>query len=112
MTKNIVRLFLALIALGTLNVSCTQKGSPSNQATVLVNELMTESQAVGITVSVGVKGKIVWSQGFGYADLEQKVPVYPDRTRFRVGSVSKPMTALAVAWVPRASQSSTTRPLI
>ena len=42
---------------------------------------------------VSVNGEIVWSEGFGYADLEQQVPVYPDKTRFRIGSVSKPLTA-------------------
>ncbi|MDA0347553.1 MAG: serine hydrolase [Verrucomicrobia bacterium] len=70
--------------------------NPGDQAVALVNDWMAETQTVGITVSVGVKGEIVWSQGFGYSDLEQQVPVYPDRTRFRVGSVAKPMTATAI----------------
>ena len=89
-----------ILLLGTILLigsSCTPKPTPGDQAATLVNELMAETPAVGITVSVGVKGEIVWSQGFGYADLEQKVPVYPDRTRFRVGSVAKPMSAMAVA---------------
>ncbi|MCZ6672741.1 MAG: serine hydrolase [Verrucomicrobia bacterium] len=97
LTKNTVRLFLVFVTLCSLNVSCSRKVDPGDQASALIRELMSESQAVGITVTVGVKGEIVWSQGFGYADLEQQVPVYPDRTRFRVGNVAKPMTALAVA---------------
>lgn len=49
----------------------------------------------GLAVAVAVDGKIVWSEGFGYADLEERVPVKPT-TRFRIGSVSKPLTAIAL----------------
>jgi len=41
-------------------------------------------------------GEVVWSEGFGWADIEQQVAVTP-LTRFRIGSVSKSLTAAAVA---------------
>lgn len=50
----------------------------------------------GLQVAIGVRGKLVWSEGFGYADRERKVPV-TNETQFRIGSVSKPLTAAAVA---------------
>src|SRR5881409_3450548 len=50
----------------------------------------------GLQVAVGVDGKLVWSEGFGYADVARKIPVTAE-TQFRIGSVSKPMTAAAVA---------------
>jgi serine beta-lactamase-like protein LACTB, mitochondrial len=49
----------------------------------------------GFAVTVAVDGKIVFSEGFGYADLEQRVPVWLT-TKFRIGSVSKPLTAVAL----------------
>ena len=49
----------------------------------------------GLSLTVAVAGKIVFSEGFGYADLEQRVPVWPT-TKFRIGSVSKPLTAAAL----------------
>ena len=53
----------------------------------------------GLSVAVGLDDRIVWAEGFGWGDLEQKVPVRPS-SRFRVGSVSKPLTAalLALLW--------------
>ena len=45
---------------------------------------------------MGVDGKLVWSEGFGYADVARKIPVTA-QTQFRIGSVSKPITAAAVA---------------
>jgi len=46
----------------------------------------------GLSVAVGEDGKIIWSEGFGFADLDAKKPVTP-QTLFRIGSVSKPLTA-------------------
>src|SRR3989449_7389278 len=50
----------------------------------------------GVQVAVAVNGKLVWSEGFGYADVARKRPVTRE-TQFRIGSVSKPLTATAVA---------------
>ena len=50
----------------------------------------------GLQVAVAVGGKLVWSEAFGYADLAPEVPVTAE-TQFRIGSVSKPLTAAAVA---------------
>jgi serine beta-lactamase-like protein LACTB, mitochondrial len=50
----------------------------------------------GVQVAVAVNGALVWSEGFAYADAERKRPVTRE-TQFRIGSVSKPLTAAAVA---------------
>jgi CubicO group peptidase (beta-lactamase class C family) len=50
----------------------------------------------GLQVAVAVDGKLVWSEAFGYSDLERHISV-TRTTLFRVGSVSKPLTAAAVA---------------
>ena len=52
----------------------------------------------GLSVAVGVRGRIVWSEGFGWADIEQRVPVRTS-SKFRVGSVAKSMTAALLALV-------------
>jgi len=49
----------------------------------------------GVSVAVAVDGQIVYAEGFGYADLEQRVPVWPS-TKFRIASISKPLTATAL----------------
>ena len=50
----------------------------------------------GFALAVAVDGRIVWSEAFGYADLAAKRPTTP-ATQFRIGSVSKPLTADAIA---------------
>ena len=41
---------------------------------------------------MAIDGKIVYSEGFGYADVEERVAAWSD-TKFRIGSVSKPLTS-------------------
>jgi CubicO group peptidase (beta-lactamase class C family) len=50
----------------------------------------------GLSVTVSVDGAIVWSEQFGYADLATQAPV-TRTTRFRIGSVSKSLTAAGLA---------------
>lgn len=66
------------------------------EARAIVEKFMTDNHIPGASVTVTVRGAVVWSEGFGYADLENQVPVVPDRTLFRIGSVSKPITAAAL----------------
>lgn len=49
----------------------------------------------GLSVAVGVDGDIVWAEGFGWANLENQLPVTPE-TRFRVADASKALTSAAV----------------
>jgi CubicO group peptidase (beta-lactamase class C family) len=49
----------------------------------------------GLSVAVGAGGEIVWAEGFGWADLEKRVPVAPD-TRFRIGTASTVLPSAGV----------------
>ncbi len=61
----------------------------------IVRAGLTEQNLPGISVAVGVGGDIVWAEGFGWADLEYRVPVEP-HMRFRIGTASKALTSAAV----------------
>ena len=61
----------------------------------IVRAGLTEQNLPGISVAVGVGGDIVWAEGFGLADLENRVPVAPEM-RFRIGTASTALTSAAV----------------
>lgn len=50
----------------------------------------------GAVVTIVKDGQILTARGFGYADLDKRIPVDPERTLFRPGSVSKLVTWTAV----------------
>ncbi|MGH9840036.1 MAG: serine hydrolase domain-containing protein [Blastocatellia bacterium] len=66
------------------------------QGRTAVRAMMEMAGIPGMSVDVARNGEIIWSEGFGYADLEHRAPVTP-LTRFRIASVSKVVTAAAVA---------------
>lgn len=63
------------------------------EALSIVEQWMAENEIPGLAIAISRDGEIVWSAGYGYANMEHRVPVYPDRTRFRIGSISKSLTA-------------------
>ena len=65
------------------------------QGRQIVRAGLSEQNLPGISVAVGVGGEIVWAEGLGWADLENRVPVAPE-TRFRIGTASTVLTSAAV----------------
>jgi serine beta-lactamase-like protein LACTB len=66
-----------------------------DQGRQLVRASLTEQNLPGVSVAVGAGGELVWAEGFGWADLEKRVPVAPGM-RFRTGGVSMALTSAAV----------------
>jgi serine beta-lactamase-like protein LACTB len=66
------------------------------RARELAGELLAAAGIPGISVAVGVDGKVVWSEGFGLANLETPSAV-GTATQFRAASVSKVMTVALMA---------------
>lgn len=56
---------------------------------------LTGQNLPGLSVAVGVDGDIVWAEGLGFANHENRVPVAPE-TRFRVAGSSIPITSAVV----------------
>jgi serine beta-lactamase-like protein LACTB len=64
-------------------------------ASILIDSIKSSQKIPGFSVAVGVGDRIVWAEGFGSANVELEIPVKIN-TKFRVGSLSKTFTALAV----------------
>ena len=65
------------------------------QGRQVVRATLAEQNWPGLSVAVGGGGDIVWAEGFGWANLEHKVPVSPE-TQFRIGTMSTVLTSAAV----------------
>jgi CubicO group peptidase (beta-lactamase class C family) len=72
---------------------------PAEMEAFLDKELSREMEKhhiAGATVSVVKDGKLFFAKGYGDADLEKGIPVDPERTNFRIGSIAKLFTCTAV----------------
>lgn len=99
-------LFLAVAALGLSAAPLAAK--PADQVAVrelaqidrfidgvMAQQIMTREVA-GAVVTIVRGGRIIFNRGYGYADIEGRVPVDPARHLFRPGSVSKLITWTAL----------------
>ena len=58
----------------------------------VVTEAMARQHIAGVTVSVVQGGQVLLKKGYGFSDLNPRRAVDPDRTLFRLGSISKTFT--------------------
>ena len=57
-----------------------------------INKILKDNYAAGVAVAVVEKNKVIFSKGFGYRDIANKLPV-TDTTQFAIGSCTKAFTA-------------------
>ncbi len=62
----------------------------------VMSGLIAAGEFPGAAVLIIQDGKVVLKSGYGFADVRARQPVDPNRTRFRVASISKLITATAV----------------
>ena len=60
-----------------------------------VNSFLRKWSIAGASVAIAKDGKLVYSKGFGFADTASKTMIQPF-SRFRIASISKLVTAVAV----------------
>jgi len=65
------------------------------QGRQIVRAALVEQNLPGLSIAVGTGSEIAWAEGFGWADLEKRVPVEP-QMRFRIGTASTMLTSAAV----------------
>ncbi len=70
--------------------------SAIGQAQEALRGFVESSTIPGLSVAVTVDGRIIWAEGFGWADLEQRVSARAD-TMYRIASISKSMTGAVLA---------------
>lgn len=96
--KHKINTCLLLLTICVLS-ACSQHQTSNRQAIenthTVIDSLQTNQQIPGLQLSVWKSGELLLSEGFGYADLEQNVPVTPT-TKLRIGSVSKTLTSAAL----------------
>ncbi len=61
-----------------------------------VPRLKKKYNIMGVTAAAVLQGQVVWAKGYGWSDKKSKKPVDPNKSLFRMGSISKLFTWTAV----------------
>ncbi len=96
--------FWGLISMVLLAYGCSSSSSNSQtvsfettvrETTAYIKAEMEKHNAVGLSIALVSDDKVVWSQGFGWADKENKIAATAD-TVYMLGSGTKTLTAVAL----------------
>ena len=96
MKKN---LFYLIFTSFILLISClqTDSGEKAREADKLINDFIKKNKVPGMSVTIlNSDGRLKYSQGFGFSNIENKIKVDPGNSIFRIGSFSKTLTATAL----------------
>jgi CubicO group peptidase (beta-lactamase class C family) len=86
-------LAFVLLLISTLGFS---QSKPSfSKAKSIINDYVNNRKFPSISIAVVKDGKIIWEEGFGYADRENKRKATPN-TPYYTASISKTLTATAL----------------
>lgn len=66
----------------------------------LAQKVLKDWHTAGVTIAVVEKGKVVYTGGFGYRDLDKKLPV-TENTLFAIGSCTKAFTASIIGMLDK-----------
>lgn len=61
----------------------------------ILQTFLRQHRLPGVSVAIAKQGEVVYARGFGFADIGSREIMTPDH-RFRIASISKPITAAAI----------------
>lgn len=96
MRKSFGFVFLLVFTLGVLRgLASAQNAGDLTSLDEFISSVMREWKVPGLAIAVVKDGKVIVSRGYGYRDMEKKLPVTP-QTLFAIASITKSFTVSAL----------------
>lgn len=89
MTRSIALLLLILAGRTTLPAQTADRFAPVRAT---IKRFLDSTNSASVAVAVAKDGKIIWEEGFGWANREKMIPA-TQNTMYSLASISKPFTA-------------------
>jgi CubicO group peptidase (beta-lactamase class C family) len=92
------RLFIHFIIVLVSVNSFAQSSSEDYKTDLFIGQKIKQSKIVGLAGLIIVDKKVVWSKGYGFSDVENKIPFLPT-TIINIASISKTITGTCLMQV-------------
>jgi serine beta-lactamase-like protein LACTB, mitochondrial len=105
-TKRKTGTLAAVVVFAFLGVGLAQQAVAPDHAgeiDAIVTREMQKQHIPAVTVAVGYEGQVIYSKGFGTADVENALPATAE-TLIRTGSIAKPLSAAAAMTLAEAGK--------
>ncbi|QRK04685.1 beta-lactamase family protein [Archangium violaceum] len=111
----------ALLGLGVFGSACDDRGTPPEQPRadysrlkaelgLLIKTAMTEADVAGLSIALVDGQEVVWSRGFGFANVAERTPATPE-TVYEAGSLAKVFTGAAIMQLAEQERIALDRPI-
>lgn len=97
MKRVITSIMLLLNVIGFSQSSEVPETIKTRTVKKLAKKFLKKHGIPGMAISVSHHGELIWSKGFGLSNRKPRTKVKPDKTVFRIASISKSITAVALA---------------
>lgn len=102
--------YIALLACLTGIADAAATKDRFDEVRAFVRQQMADGDVAGVSVALSQHGKIVWEEGFGWADRERRIPA-TEHTLFSLASISKPITATGLMTLVQAGKIDLDKPV-
>ncbi|MEQ8241459.1 MAG: serine hydrolase [Cyclobacteriaceae bacterium] len=95
--NNVMKKSISILLLFVSYQVATAQDYPKaiEKARFLIQHHQQQTQIPGVQVALIVRDSLIWSESFGYSNLEKRTPV-EKTTKFRIASISKSLTSIAL----------------
>ena len=76
----------------------------------LLRQRIADGSVPSVSVAVAQRGKIIWEEGFGWANREERIPA-TENTMYSLASISKPNTATGLMTLVQAGKIDLDKPI-
>jgi len=109
--KRLSRRIFQLGVVATLIVFSGRSGATQfNDLRATIESKLVAQNVPSLAVAVAQNGKIVWEEGFGWADREKRIPA-TEHSMYSLASISKPITATGLMVLVERRQVDLDRPI-
>lgn len=98
---------LGFLLLNALHLTAQER---FDRARALIQQKTTDGSVPSISVAIAQHGKILWEEGFGWANREERVPA-TESTMYSLASISKPFTATGLMTLVQAGKIDLDKPI-
>jgi CubicO group peptidase (beta-lactamase class C family) len=94
----------------TADLTETPRQNQFDGVRTYIRAQILEHSIPSVSVAVAQHGRIIWEEGFGWANREQKIPA-TENTMYSLASISKPLTATGLMTLVQAHKIDLDRPI-
>ncbi len=94
----------------TAAMAAEKEPHPFEHVRATIQDMVVTGWLPSMSVAVAKDGKIIWEEGFGLADVQNKVPATP-HTLYSMASISKPITATGLMVLVNRGQVALDKPM-